>query len=277
MPDPLVVTKNEKTIEQEEAMNKVVQKALKKRKARKKRAYDKLATMAPSVARIMQNTQYGAAAGGFKPSVRTDTNNGWSSSKVTHEKRSASARWPGIYKRALGGTLAAGAAGAVPGALIGAGLGGAGGAAYGAISPGEDEAGNKRSAIVEAIKRGLMGAGAGGLAGAGIGGLGGVGAAGGLRDAMRGQVGDASPLTQAIIGALLGGSAGALGGAGYGALTEKPDDDSAITRNALRGAGIGAGLGGAGGAAHAYGQNLPTALMRSLADDASPLYGGRGY
>ncbi len=189
MPDPHDVTSATKDMAKDTQMDTIVNKALKKKKRRRRRrtqktAYDKLAMLVPSVTKVLQGASYGAAAGGFKPSVRVDSGNGWSSTKTptsspTHTKLSDDG-WQGIQKDAMGVPGAGALAGAAPGALIGGGLGAVGGAGYGALFPGEDEQGNRRSRLLEAVKTGLLGAGLGGLGGAAVGGTWGHGAGSGV-------------------------------------------------------------------------------------------------
>ena len=98
MPDPQDMAMTNNTLEKEEQMATVVGKALKKRKRKrrtKKLAYDKLAALVPSVATVLQNSTYGASAGGFKPSVPTDGGNGSSTTPAGPSTvTKAGACWP---------------------------------------------------------------------------------------------------------------------------------------------------------------------------------------
>lgn len=111
MPDPLTLNVNQERAKEDQQMEVIVEKALKKRKKKKteKEAYSKLAMLVPSVSKVLNNASYGADAGGFKPSVPTDSGNGWadakpsysrvagvgpSSNRESHEQKHAG--WPGI-------------------------------------------------------------------------------------------------------------------------------------------------------------------------------------
>lgn len=208
MPDPHDTAVADKDLAKDKQMSTIVDKALKKRKRRRrgtqKTAYDKLAMLVPSVTKVLQNSSYGAAAGGFKPSVPVDASNGWSSTKTpssspTHTKLSKDGGWRGIQKEALGIQGAGAMVGAVPGALIGGGLGAAGGAGYGALFPGEDERGNQRSRLLEAVKTGLLGAGIGGLGGGAVGGVWGHGMGSGMEGLAEMSPEDREALMQIIM------------------------------------------------------------------------------
>lgn len=106
MPDPMTIHNNERTIEQDKHMNAVVSKALDKRKKKryKKADYAKLASMMPTVANYINNASYGAAAGGFTPSVPTDSDNGWSDKKVTSTAPSSPGlKYAGYWSEAFSG------------------------------------------------------------------------------------------------------------------------------------------------------------------------------
>lgn len=184
MPDPHDVSTATKSMAEAREMDAIVGKALKKKKRRRRRikkaAYDKLAMLVPSVVKVLQGSSYGAAAGGFKPSVPTDSDNGCSSTKapsasLTHTNKLGSDGWQGIQKEAIDVPGVGAMAGAAPGAMIGGGLGAIGGAGYGALFPGKDERGQK-SRLLEAVRMGLLGGGLGGLGGAAVGGVWGHGA-----------------------------------------------------------------------------------------------------
>lgn len=138
MPDPLdTVTQAKKHIEKDKEMEQIVDQALAKRRRRRKMAsacadrlssqekpkmaYDKLAMLVPSVNKVLQNCQYGAAAGGFKPSVRTDNNNGLRDKKLKKE-----ALFPGAIGTGIGAAIGAGSSeegNRLAGAGHGAGIG----------------------------------------------------------------------------------------------------------------------------------------------------------
>jgi hypothetical protein len=118
MPDPLDThTQSKKPIDKDKEMNDIVDKALAKRQARQKMAaacgdrilqaqdqhpYEKLAMLVPSVTKVLQNSTYGAGAGGFTPSVRTDSGNGHSDRPVSMREKQAL-----VIPAALGATIGA--------------------------------------------------------------------------------------------------------------------------------------------------------------------------
>jgi len=101
MADPLEVSANQKQIAKDTEEDQIVNKALKKRRRRPKvtkMAYAKLAMLVPSVAKVLQGSSYGSAAGGFTPSVPTDSANGQSAAPVSSTEKTSG--WPGIAKAA---------------------------------------------------------------------------------------------------------------------------------------------------------------------------------
>ena len=97
MPDPYETTVAKSELKRDAAMDKVVGKALKRRKRKKPRGrYSKVAALIPTVTgrppTVLTNAQYGADAWGGTPPAAADSSNGWEdtkSTKVTHTKYSS--------------------------------------------------------------------------------------------------------------------------------------------------------------------------------------------
>jgi len=213
MADPALVAQNKKKMKTAPSKtdvyeDNIVRRAREKAKKKGKGRYSKIASLLPSVVNTMHNNTYGPAAlQGVNTAqsvpTRTDSGNGWSDKKLdrSRDKVAGYETLVGLDKQALSlpGSNTPTGAGAYRGATYG-GLGGLGAGAIagllsGALKPGYDEeTGERRSRLGQALKRALMyggvGAGAGMALGGGAGALHGHGFAQGAKGGRYGRYPD---------------------------------------------------------------------------------------
>jgi len=146
MPDPMDTTQAEKPIEKDKVVNEIVDKALRKRRRRRKVAeaccdrlaalhraddYEKLAELFGT----LHDAQYGAEAGGFKPPCRTDADNGYGDTKVEKKAFTGLGALVGGVSSPKGSRLSGLGHGAIVGGGtgLGAGMGAGMGAGLGGL------------------------------------------------------------------------------------------------------------------------------------------------
>jgi len=171
MPDPMALAASEKDLDEKAQMettqNRIVEKAMRKR--RKKPIQKKAAGLSQTEQMDIMNQNIVDRA--LKKKRKGKSKKRGSVKKVAADCAARLLKQANLdfLKDPVNFIPGSAGTGARRGGLIGAGLLGVGGALHGALAPGEDEEGEERSRLLEALKRGAGGALAGGVGGAAAG------------------------------------------------------------------------------------------------------------